>query len=140
MSEAEKKIFSSELIMVRNKIIYPVLTAVFIMIIVSIVGYFGFIRENKESIKDLNISKVDQEKFNEYLTLQQKINTLSEERQLILIKRVDKIEINIHEIDKINIEIARLQEKMKILLSDYGMKTRDGNEVILPIDYFITET
>jgi len=139
MTKIDQQKFGAELKIIRNKIVYPVLSSVIVLLIVAIVGYFGFIGKNKDDIHDLQIQKVDQQNFNKYLSVQQKINTLAEERQLMLMQRVEQIEVDIKRIEEINVEIARLQEQIKILLSDYTMRTRDGGEITCSIDLFIKE-
>ena len=122
-----------------KKVVYPVIIGVIMMLAGAIYTYFGKININEKRIESLELSKVDQANFNEYLQLQSKINTLTEERQRILSDKMDAIDKKIGRIDEINVEIARLQEQIKNILKPYSMQTRGNEEVILPIESFIKQ-
>lgn len=135
MSEKEKKELKDELRNIKNRVLYPILVIILIGFGTTTISYLKQVKRNARNIE----KKVDQERFNEYLTIQNKINTLSEERQRIMSNEITDIKEKLKKIEELNTEIARLQEQVRILLSDYTMRTRDGGEIIFPIEYFITE-
>jgi len=103
------------------------------------------IESNTSAISKMEGSKVDQEKFNQFVKMYAEFSVLTEERYTIINKRLDQLEgrqreIELKKLTMIERNIGIIQEKMKILLHEYGMRTRDGGEVSLPLEYFIIES
>ena len=71
-------------------------------------------------------------------------SVLTEERYIIINKRLDQLEgrqreIELERLQMIEQNITIIQEKMKNLLKEYSLYTREGSEVELPLSYFLTD-
>jgi len=128
----------------KRNLFYPILVTVIggviLFIAIALFTYFGKIRKNENNISDLKVLKLETKTFNDYLNTQNKINALSEERLKILTGRIEDLETKSNRLNQIDVEIARLQEKINRLLDSYGMKTRGGEEVQLSLECFLQET
>lgn len=118
----------------RKYILYPVIAGVLLMFLSAAVMYLTTVGANKQDIKDLEASKVDQEKFNQFVKIYGEFLVLTEERHRIINTRLDVLEerqrqIELERLKQIETNITRLQENMKTLLKEYGFYTRDGSEV-----------
>ena len=129
----------------RKYILYPVIAGVLLMFLSAAVMYLTTVGANKQDIKDLEASKVDQEKFNQFVKIYGEFLVLTEERHRIINTRLDVLEerqrqIELERLKQIETNITRLQENMKALLKEYGFYTRDGSEVKINPLMLIDET
>ena len=120
---------------VRKLILYPVIAGVLIMLIAAAAAWFFTVGDNKQQIELLKTSKVDTEKFNQFLKMYAEFAVLTEERDKIQNSRLDVLEERQREIEMerlvvIEKNIAIIQEHMKQLLKEYGFYTRDGQKEI----------
>ena len=129
-----------------KKIVITIITSAILIIITQ--WFSGYklkrdtIQSNTDAISRMEGSKVDQEKFNQFVKMYAEFSVLTEERYIIINKRLDQLEgrqreIELEKLTMIEKNIGIIQEKMKVLLREYGMYTRDGSEIQLCLSYFI---
>ena len=129
-----------------RKIIITIASGFALLVITNIISGYKLKKEtiesNTKAISQMEGSKVDQEKFNQFVKMYGEFLVLTEERYTIINKRLDQLEgrqreIELERLTMIERNIGIIQEKMKILLKEYGMYTRDGGEIQLCLSYFI---
>jgi cell division protein ZapA (FtsZ GTPase activity inhibitor) len=125
------------------KQIISVFVAVAVIIITDYLSEVKTVKTNKTDIALLQQSSISYKDFNEFVKAQNEINILLQERQKILIDDVgslkkidDKLKEEIHRLDKM---IERINSKNEERMNKYGMKTRDGKEVKISLDWLIKE-
>ena len=101
----------------------------------AVLAWIFTVGDNKQQIELLKTSKVDTEKFNQFLKMYAEFAVLTEERDKIQNSRLDILEerqrqIEIERLKAIDQSIAIIQEHMKQLLREYGFYTRDGETEI----------
>ncbi|MDA3953110.1 MAG: hypothetical protein PF485_05655 [Bacteroidales bacterium] len=131
-----------------KKIIITIISGFVLLMATGLISGYKFkkdtIRSNTKAIDNMKGSKVDQVKFNQFVKMYAEFSVLTEERYNIINKRLDKLEgrqreIELTKLARIEQNINIIQEKMKRLLQEYGMYTRDGGEINIPLHYFINE-
>jgi len=142
MSESEK--IEKTVNQLKTHLLYPVITGVFIVLFGAGWAYFGTIKSNTNAISQIQGTKVDQKKFNQFVKMYAEFSVLTEERYIIINKRLDQLEgrqreIELERLQMIEQNITIIQEKMKNLLKEYSLYTREGSEVELPLSYFLTD-
>ena len=128
----------------KTHLLYPVIAGVFIVLFGAGWAYFGTIKSNTNAISKIQGTKVDREKFNQFVKMYAEFSVLTEERYIIINKRLDQLEgrqreIELERLQMIEQNITIIQEKMKNLLKEYSLYTREGSEVELPLSYFLTD-
>jgi len=129
---------------VRKLVLYPVITGILLMLVGAVLAHFTTTRSNSIAIKSLELSKVDYNKFNHFVKVYAEHAVLVEERHKIINGRLDKLEerqrkIELQKLTMIERNIAILQEKMELILQEYGYYTRDSSEIKVNPLFFIKE-
>ncbi len=123
---------------IRRLLLFPIVAGTILMLLGATVAWVTTVGDNKDNIKTLQTSKVDTQKFMEFVKIYGEFLVLTEERHKIINTRLDLLEarqreIELNKLKVIEQNIAILQEKMKVLLKEYGFYNRDGEEMKLSV-------
>ncbi len=131
-----------------KKIILTVISGFILLLITNTVNGYRLknktIQSNTNAIKRMEGSKVDQKKFNQFVKIQAELNILIKERQDVISKQLNDLtedvrKIELEKLRMIDIKISILETKIKTLMHEYGLLTRDGNEIKIGLEWFIAE-
>lgn len=129
-----------------KKIIITVISGFILLLTTNTINGYRLknktIQSNTRAIERMEGSKVDQKKFNQFVKIQAEMNILIKERQDVMSKKLDELTEDVRnlELEKlriIDIKISILETKIKTLMKEYGLLTRDGNEVGINLEWFI---